>query len=396
MTTSISIAELLGKIDSGERFVLLDVRNDEEYARWKVEGRDPVDTFHRAYFDFIEDESALDQVPRDRGPIYAICAKGDSSDLIAEMLRDRGADARNVAGGMIAYGEFLQSVRVPLDPDEESRFEIWQMNRRGKGCLSYVIRSGAEAVVVDPSRNIAEYERFVEGLGAKIVDVFDTHIHADHISGGPALAPRHDARYFVAGRRGVEGAVEGAVDGAVEGAVDGEQIRLGGAEGVTVTLKILSTPGHTPGSTSFLIGRKHLLSGDTLFVDSVGRPDLGGHVVEWGKMLFHTLTERFSKLPDDLVILPAHYAATSEIDTDGVVRGRLGVLRKTVPELQIRSEAEFVEAMKKALTTPPAIYEKIIQVNLGERTVDEETAAEWELGKNQCAASMRRAMEVAS
>lgn len=384
MNPSISIADLLRKIDSGEPFLLLDVRNEEEYARWKVEGRHPVDTLHRAYFDYIEDETLLDQVPRDRGPIYAICAKGDSSDLIAEMLRDHGADARNVAGGMIAYGEFLQPVRVPLDPDEESRFEIWQMNRRGKGCLSYVIRSGAEAVVVDPSRNIAEYEKFVEGLGAKIVDVFDTHVHADHISGGPALAPRHHARYFVAGRPGIEGAD------------DGEQIRLGGAEGVTVTLKILSTPGHTPGSTSFLIGRKHLLTGDTLFVDSVGRPDLGGHVVEWGKMLFHTLTDRFAKLPDELVILPAHYAGTSEIDADGVVRGRLGILRKTVPELQIRSETEFVEAMKKALTTPPAVYEKIIQVNLGERTVDEETASEWELGKNQCAASMRRAMEVAS
>ena len=383
-TTSISIAELLEKIDSGERFLLLDVRNDEEYERWRVEGRNPVDTMHRAYFDFIEDESLLDQVPRDRGPIYAVCAKGDSSDLIADMLRQRNADARNVAGGMIAYGEYLQPVRVPLDAGEEERFEIWQMNRRGKGCLSYVIRSRGEAVVVDPSRNIAEYERFVESLGAKIVGVFDTHVHADHISGGPALAPRHEARYFVAGRTGVESIR------------DEEQILLGGEGGVTVTVKILATPGHTPGSTSFLIGKNHLLTGDTLFVDSVGRPDLGGHVVEWGKMLFHTLADRFSRLPDDFVILPAHYASPSEIGADGVVRGRLGALRQSVPELQIRDENEFVEAMKSALKTPPAVYEQIIRVNLGERAVDEETASEWELGKNQCAASVRRAMEVAS
>ncbi|MHB0970568.1 MAG: MBL fold metallo-hydrolase [Thermoanaerobaculia bacterium] len=383
MNTSITVGELLEKIDNGDKFLLLDVRNDEEFERWKVEGKHPVDTHHQAYFAFIEDEDLLDQVPRDRGPIYAICAKGDSSDLIAEMLRDKGADAVNVAGGMIAYGEYLQPVRVPLEGDEASRFEIWQMNRRGKGCLSYVVRSGSEAVVVDPTRNLADYEAFVEKLGAKIVDVFDTHVHADHISGGPELAPRHNARYFVAGRPDVQMAA------------DGEQIQLGGAEGVTVTLKVLETPGHTPGSTSFLIGTKHLLSGDTLFVDSVGRPDLGGHVVEWGRMLFHTLTDRFASLPDDLVILPAHYASTSEIDAAGVVRGRLGHLRKTVPELQIRSEDEFVEAMKKALKTPPAIYEKIIKVNLGEQTVDAETASEWELGKNQCAASMRKAMEAA-
>lgn len=389
MSTSIPIGELLRKIDDGERLLLLDVRNDEEYERWRVEGRKPVETIHRPYFDFIEDESLLDAIPSDR-PIYAICAKGDSSDLIADMLRQRGAEARNVEGGMVAYGEWLQPVRVPLDPDEDERFEIWQMNRRGKGCLSYVIRSGDEAVVVDPSRNLAEYERFVENLGAKIVAVFDTHVHADHISGGPALAPRHDARYFVAAGSGIE------LRHPIDPANDGEQIQLGGEHGVTLTVRLLWTPGHTPGSTSFLVGKRHLLTGDTLFVDSVGRPDLGGHVVAWGKMLFHTLTERIATLPDDLVILPAHYASTAEIDANGVVCGLLGDLRRTVPELRIKTESEFVEAMKKALKTPPEVYEKIIRVNLGEQTVDAETASEWELGKNECAAGVRKAMEVAS
>ncbi len=385
-----NVAELLQKIDSGERFLLLDVRNDEEFERWKVEGQRPVDTIHRPYFDFLEDESLLDSIPRDRGPIHAICAKGDSSDLIAEQLRERGVDATNVAGGMLAYGEYLQPVRVPLDPDEEGTFEIWQMNRRGKGCLSYVIRSGAQAIVVDPSRNLGEYERFVKGLGAEIVDVFDTHVHADHISGGPELALRHHARYFVAAGSGVD------LRHNTGPARDGEKIQLGGAKGVIVTVRLLSTPGHTPGSTSLLVGKRHLLTGDTLFVDSVGRPDLGGHVVEWGKMLYQTLTGKIAKLPDDMVILPAHYASPSEIDAHGVVRGRLGNLRRTVPELQIRSESEFVEAMKKALKTPPAVYDKIIRVNLGLDTANEETASEWELGKNQCAASVRRGMEVAA
>jgi glyoxylase-like metal-dependent hydrolase (beta-lactamase superfamily II) len=384
MSTAISISEFLQKIDSGAPLLLLDVRNDEEFARWRVEGRKPVTTIHRPYFDFIEDESLLDTVPRDKGEIFAICAKGDSSDLIAQMLRERGASARNIAGGMVAYGEYLQPVRVPLDPDEEGRFEIWQMNRRGKGCLSYIIRSGADAVVIDPSRNLAEYERFVSGLGANIIGVFDTHVHADHVSGGPKLAPRHHARYFVAAGPGAE------LHQAVQPLRDGEEIRLGGEQGVTLGVRILSTPGHTPGSTSFLVGKNHLLTGDTIFVESVGRPDLGGQVVAWGRMLFHTLNDRISKLPDDTVILPAHYASTSEIAEDGVVSGRLGSLRRTVPELQIRSEDEFVEAMKKALTTPPEVYEKIIRVNLGLQALDEETASEWELGKNECAASVRR------
>ncbi|HVS31819.1 MAG TPA: MBL fold metallo-hydrolase [Thermoanaerobaculia bacterium] len=378
-----NVEELLRKIDAGERFLLLDVRNDEEFERWKVEGRGPVDTMHRPYFDFLEDESLLDSVPRDRGPVFAICAKGDSSDLIARQLRERGTDAANVAGGMLAYGQYLEPVRVPLDADEEGSFEIWQMNRRGKGCLSYVIRSGPQAIVVDPSRNLGETERFIKELGADIVGVFDTHVHADHISGGPQLAPRHRARYFVAAGSGAD------LRHRIDPARDGEKIQLGGARGVTVTVRLLSTPGHTPGSTSLLAGKRHLLTGDTLFVGSVGRPDLGGHVVEWGKMLYHTLTEKIAKLPDDMVILPAHYASPSEIDGQGVVRGRLGDLRRTVPELQIHSESEFVEAMEKALQTPPAVYDRIIRVNLGLETASEETAAEWELGKNQCAASVR-------
>ena len=378
MSSSIRISDLLEKLDRGERLVLLDVRNDEEFERWRVEGRRTAPTMHRPYFDYIEDESLLDAIPSDRGPVYAICAKGDSSDLVADMLRQRGVDAQNVEGGMLAYGQYLQPVRVPLDPDEEGHFDIWQMNRRGKGCLSYVIRSGGDAVVVDPSRNIADYEAFVAKLGARIVAVFDTHVHADHISGGRSLAERHDATYFVA---------TGA-----DTSRDGEQVQAGG---VTLTLHVVWTPGHTPGSTSLLVGKRHLLSGDTLFVDSVGRPDLGGQVVEWGKMLFHTLTERIASLPDDLVILPAHYASVSEIDDQGVVRGRLGHLRRTVPELQIRSESEFVDAMKKALKTPPKVYDDIIRVNLGKQTVDEEQASEWELGKNECAASVRRTREVA-
>jgi glyoxylase-like metal-dependent hydrolase (beta-lactamase superfamily II) len=229
------------------------------------------------------------------------------------------------------------------------------MNRRGKGCLSYVILTDGEAIVIDPSRNAGEYERFVASLGATIAGAFDTHVHADHISGTPKLA-RH--------------------------------------ANVPASIRILETPGHTPSSRSFLIGDRYLLTGDTIFVESVGRPDLGGQVVEWGRMLFHTLTERIATLPDETVILPAHYASTSEIGSDGVVSGRLGNLRRTVPELQIRSEGEFIEAMKKALKTPPEVYEKIIRVNLGQQAVDEETATEWELGKNECAASVRRAQEV--
>jgi glyoxylase-like metal-dependent hydrolase (beta-lactamase superfamily II)/rhodanese-related sulfurtransferase len=378
---TITIERLLEKADMGVPFLLLDVRNDDEYAAWKVEGCRPIETLHIPYFAFVEEPGLVTRVPSDRQEVLVLCAKGGSSEFVAEMLREAGINAKNVEGGMIAYGDYLQPIRVPLDPDEADCFEIWQLNRRGKGCLSYVIRCGTEAVVVDPSRHVHEYEQFVEQLGARIVWVFDTHVHADHLSGGPELARLSRASYFVAGGNG------GKVQHAVTSVRDGEEIRLGDNHTRRLAIRVMKTPGHTPGSTSFLVGRRHLLTGDTLFVAGIGRPDLGGYVAEWGRVLYHTLHERLGALPDEVVILPAHYSDVSEIRDDGVVAGRLGKIRRAVPELQLCSAEEFVEAMKAAPSAPPEIYSRIIEANRGALQVDAEEASEWELGKNQCAAS---------
>lgn len=381
--TAIKVEQLLRMADAARPFLLLDVRNDEEYEAWRIEARHPIKTVHIPYFDLIEDPDLIKTVPNEGGETFVLCAKGGSSDMIAEMCREAGLDARNIEGGMVEYGRYFDPVPIPLEKDEAERFEIWQLNRRGKGCLSYVVRSGEDAVVVDPSRQIEAYEDFVAGLGARIVYVFDTHVHADHISGGPVLASRTGASYFVAAGDGFD------LTHPVAQFRDGQDLQLGGEGGVVLNVRILHTPGHTPGSISFLVGRSHLLTGDTIFVASVGRPDLGGQVVEWGRMLFHTLRERISVLPDDTIILPAHYSGLAEMRDDGVVAGRLGDLRRDVPELQIQTEEEFVDAMKKTLSPPPETYAKIIRVNLGEASIDDEQATEWELGKNQCAASGR-------
>jgi len=379
---SLEVGELLSRVDAGEPVLLLDVRNDDEFQAWRLEGRRPVETVHIPYFDFIEDPAgSSSRLPRDR-EIVVLCAQGGSSAMVVDTLREAGVESRNLAGGMVAYGEYLEPVRVPTDDGRAAGWELWQINRRGKGCLSYVVRAGREAIVVDPSRDVAWYEQFVRGLGAAIVRVLDTHVHADHVSGGPVLAARARAPYFVNAGEGFE------LRQPVEPLVDGQPLRLGGEAGVTVEVRIMATPGHTPGSSSYLVGRRHLLTGDTLFVKSVGRPDLGGHAVEWGRALFRTLWERLAALPDDAVVLPAHFAGPDEIGVDGVVAAPLGVLRRMVPEFQIHDEEEFVAAMRAALGPPPAAYGEIIRVNLGLATADPDKATEWELGKNQCAASV--------
>jgi glyoxylase-like metal-dependent hydrolase (beta-lactamase superfamily II) len=297
--------------------------------------------------------------------------------MVAGMLQEAGVPAANIKGGMIAYGVYLEPVRVPLAGG--ARHELWQVNRRGKACLSYVIVSGGEAVVVDPSRHVEWYEGFVAERGGRVVRVLDTHVHADHVSGGPALARRLGVPYFVAAGAGFD------LRQPVTPLGDGEVLRLGGREGVAIEVRAMSTPGHTPGSTSYLVGGGYLLTGDTLFVSSVGRPDLGGHVVEWGRALFETLHRRLADLPEGTVVLPAHYGGVSEISEAGVVWERLGHLRRSVPEMRIATAEAFVEAVRGAVEDPPAAYAEIIRVNLG-APASEEKIVEWELGKNQCAA----------
>ena len=381
---TVDVGELLPRLDRGERVLLLDVRNDEEYESWKVEPRRSVQTIHVPYFDFIEDaEGSIAKVPRDR-EVVVLCAQGGSSEMVVEMLGEAGIASRNIRGGMIAYGVYLEPVRVPLTDAEKKRFELWQVNRRGKACLSYVIVAGGEAVVVDPSRYVEWYESFAEARGARIARVLDTHVHADHVSGGPALARKLDVPYFVAAGAGFE------LRQPVTPLGDGERVRIGGAKGVDLEVRVLSTPGHTPGSTSFLVGGKYLLTGDTLFVASVGRPDLGGYAVEWGEALYDTLKRKLADLPAETVVLPAHYGSVAEIGAEGVVGGRLGELRKTVPEMSMGNAREFVEAVRRAVKDPPPAYAEIIKVNLGAEASPEKIS-EWELGKNQCAASARRA-----
>jgi glyoxylase-like metal-dependent hydrolase (beta-lactamase superfamily II) len=381
---SVEVGELLPRLDRGESVLLLDVRNPEEFESWRIEPLCPVETLHVPYFDFIEDaEASIARVPRGRD-VVVLCAQGGSSEMVAGMLEEAGIRSANVEGGMIAYGLHLEPVRVPLGAEAAARYELWQVNRRGKACLSYVLVSGGEAVVVDPSRRAEWYQRFVAGRGARIVRVLDTHVHADHVSGGPALAHALGVPYSVSAGEGFELKLP------VTPLADGETIHLGGAAGVSMEVRVLGTPGHTPGSNSFLVDGRCLLTGDTLFVQGVGRPDLGGHAVEWGRALHDTLTRRLADLPDETRVLPAHYGGPGEISGEGVVWGRLGDLRRAAPEMRIASADAFVEAIRAAVKDAPRAYAEITRVNLG-GAADEESLVEWELGKNQCAVSARRA-----
>jgi glyoxylase-like metal-dependent hydrolase (beta-lactamase superfamily II)/rhodanese-related sulfurtransferase len=373
----ITADELYRDIRRGHPPWILDVRNADEFAHWAIDGLPPNTLLNIPYFEFLEDEAGcLERVPRGR-EVAVVCAKGGSSAFVAAILAQHGIRARNLQGGMIAWGDLHVTTPVPCPP--QSALTLFQINRVGKRCLSYVIVSDGEALVIDPSRYIDCYTSLAQAQQAQVARVFDTHLHADHVSGGPAIArslgiPYHIRLDDAAGARFPYHSLE-----------DGARLALGSS---VVEIIAIHTPGHTPGSTSLLVNDKHLLTGDTLFVSSIGRPDLGDKAEEWAQFLYHTLFGRIARLSDEVLILPAHYSGVAEMRQDGIVATTLGEARQKNPVFQSRTEQEFLAYVLGHLPAQPPIYQEIRRANLGRIVLDAEHAIEAELGPNQCAATL--------
>ena len=369
--------ELYRDIRHGNPPFVLDVRNEDEFARWVIEGLPSNSLLNIPYFVFLEDEEGcLERVPAARD-VAVVCAKGGSSALVASILAQHGIRARNLRGGMIAWGDLHVATCVASSP--ASALTLFQINRVGKRCLSYVIVSDGEALIIDPARYIDWYTSLAQDQQAHLTRVIDTHLHADHLSGGPEIAhalgvPYHIRLDDAAGAQFPHQSLE-----------DGAHLALGSS---VVEIIAMHTPGHTPGSTSLLVNDTYLLTGDTLFVSGIGRPDLGDKAEEWAQLLYRTLFDRIARLPDDVLILPAHYSGVAEMRPDGVVATTLGDARQKNPVFQSRTEQEFLEYVVGHLPAQPPVYQEIRRANLGRIVFDAEHALEAELGPNQCAAAL--------
>jgi glyoxylase-like metal-dependent hydrolase (beta-lactamase superfamily II) len=151
-------------------------------------------------------------------------------------------------------------------------------------------------------------------------------------------------------------------------------------------------PGHTPGSTSYLIDRSYLISGDAIFILSIGRPDLGGKAVEWAKLLFNSIKTQIASLNDSIVVLPGHYMDWSEMNAQGLFADSLGNVRKRNADIYgIADEKSFIKFIQDNMRPQPEVYAKIRQANAGLAVFDDEEQEVMDLGKNECAASMHRA-----
>ncbi|MCA1030744.1 MBL fold metallo-hydrolase [Bacillus timonensis] len=369
---AMSAKEVTKKVINKESFFILDVRNESDFADWKIEGEN-FEYLNIPYFDLLDGvEEIMDKMPRDK-EILVVCAKEGSSIMVADMLSEAGLEVSYLKGGMKTWSEHLEPLKVA---DLKDGGELYQFVRIGKGCLSYMIVSSGEAALVDATRMTNVYLDFAKEIGANITHVFDTHLHADHISGGRKIAEATNATYWLPPKDATEVTFEYS---ALE---DGNDVVIGNT---TINIHALYSPGHTIGSTSFVVDKAFLLSGDILFIDSIGRPDLAGMAEDWVGDLRETLYKRYRELSEELTVLPAHFMIIDELNEDGTVAEKLGTLFAKNHGLNIEDENEFRKLVTENLPPQPNAYQEIRELNMGKINPDEDKQREMEIGPNRCA-----------
>ena len=426
MIETISADEFRDRIDARRRgdrsFTVVDTRPEESFEGWRV--ADAVHYFYKPFHEFgladFERETGLS--PDDS--VVTLCAKGKASDDFAAELAAAGyEDVTVVADGMRGWSAVYDRTEVPLPdaPNSAPPLDVVQVQRRAKGCLGYLVVGGREAgdadralantdgsdrvavadsdgsdrvaVAIDVSRHGDEWVEAAAERDASIAAVLDTHVHADHLSGGRALADELGVPYFLPAA-----AAARDVGSEFEPVDRNETLDVGG-----VDLKALATPGHTDDGASYLVGDAAVLTGDTLFTDSVGRTELqfsagggdrdrseSGAAGAAGR-LYDSLHGTLLAQPDDVVVCPGHFAVANDGTTGDVEPGEpvfatVGAARREIGVLDLDRDG-FVEQITRTLPEKPPNYESVIAANRGVESPPNETAAiELELGPNRCAA----------
>jgi len=228
-----------------------------------------------------------------------------------------------------------------------------QILNESTGCISYILGcpSYQKCLVVDPHEDIEIYLRMAKAEGLQITGVLDTHIHADHISGSRLLGSSTGGKVHMQ--------KDSKVKFGFSPLSEGDEIDVGNP-----SLKIMHTPGHTPESLSILFDERYLLTGDTLFVGSSGRPDFTVGNVE---QLYDSLVNRLMKLEDYIEIFPAHYGRSPcGRGLSNMPSSTIGYERKFNRSLNAKNLEEFRLFSTKNLPPAPANLDQILSKNKGE------------------------------
>ena len=365
---TIDVDTLRTWLQEGRPVTVLDIRPTRERAEWAIPGSLHIDAYDalRAHDPYALAHLAL---PEDM-PVVTVCAAGKTSLIAAELLQARGIQAFSLDGGMKAWSLAWNVAEVPV---ADSAVRVFQVRRTGKGCLSYLIGAKDEAFVIDASLDPQVYLDLASQYGWQITSVFDTHIHADHLSRSLHLARQSGAMLFLPDQQRVSFPFTTIRDGDTLATP-------------ALMFRAFHTPGHTPESTCYLLNNHLLFTGDTLFQASIGRPDLEADEQQAqvrASALYHSLHKLLS-LPSDTLVLPGHSSAP--VPFDGIpIAATLAEIDERVEILHASREAFLQQIMARIPATPPN-YHQIVKLNeIG--LLPESGVTDLEAGANRCAIS---------
>lgn len=379
---NISAIELKEALDTGtqsqvhDNLFLLDVREPNEYAEWHIENSVNIPLGE------LSKQETLSKIPKDK-EIITICPRGNRATIGKYMIQRYGYNVKVLEGGLIAWSTEIEQAHKEFQISD-SKVNIVQIRRIGKGCMSYIIKSNKEIAVIDPVFPIENYTQTAANkFNTKITRVYDTHQHADHISAAKALARETNAKLYRSSYEQYEdndNQNSSSSSLSIEKLSDGNVHKIG-----SISLKVIHTPGHTPGSLSFVIEDKLLFTGDTLFVDGIGRPDLRDKAEEFAGNLYNTIQEKILQLPDNILVLPTHFE--KDVKTDEIIASTLGEIKKKSQFLNSNiTKEEFIQKIStKVMVTPPN-YKEIISINKGSKvsTLSLSEVFDLEMGPNRC------------
>lgn len=370
--------ELARRLESGEPLQVLDVRAPARLANGTVSPVPPERYINIRGSQLVGLGDPAEAGLRPDSAVVVVCGHGNDSLRVAAWLTVAGYEAQSLRGGIVDWMHLSVPRALPAPPGFD---HLVQFDRVGKAALGYLLVSGDEAIAVDVSLYYQPWLDEAARAGARITAVADTHVHADYISGGPNLARSLDVPWYlhpedmVYPYDGAPGVIPFTSIG------EGDEIRVGEGK-----LEVLHTPGHTEGSVTYLAGDRVAMTGDFLFVESVGRPDLAGRTEEWSELLWASAHRALIQWPGSWTVLPAHYALDREQNPDRTVAAELGELRESNEALRLAEDHErFVSWVIEHEAPGPAAYPRIKAINVGLITVSQAEADVLEVGRNECA-----------
>ena len=360
----IEVTMLKEWLSTSKKVTVLDIRSDSDRKEWKIP--------ESVHYNVIEqlksgDKKALDHIEIEKNiPVVTVCTGGNASKLAAALLTKNGYEAFSLKGGMKAWNYAWDTAEITV-----GTIKIIQVRRMAKGCLSYILGSENEAMVIDASLDPNIYQGIAEENGWNITQVTDTHIHADYVSRTNDLAKATNATRFMM--------ENSAVEYSFTPILDGEKLTIG-----NTTVKVIHTPGHTWESTSFLIDDLVVFTGDTLFTDGIGRPDLKADVEESNKKaaaLYQSL-QNLTALKGETLVLAAHISDPIGINQK-LIAATVAELNTSITALSL-SKDNFISSTMSNLPDPPPNYLTIAEINK-KGDAQDYVLADLEAGANHCA-----------